>query len=203
MILLSCEHTLYTNIVELVQWGGEKMRVTRTVRDFQNALLTLLEKNSFDHLTVDQICNEALLHRSSFYRYFNDKYDLLEQTMVAQISQIADSGDSEEDVIKQFVRYIDEHKAIIRHLAASNSHTSLYSEILQIFSQVILDRSKQTNSTDPVIIALQHSKNPEMMAYILSGSIIGAFYWWQKNNYNVSTDELISFAKQSVLSLAK
>lgn len=179
------------------------MRVTRTVRDFQNALLTLLEKNSFDHLTVDQICNEALLHRSSFYRYFNDKYDLLEQTMVAQISQIADSGDSEEDVIKQFVRYIDEHKAIIRHLAASNSHTSLYSEILQIFSQVILDRSKQTNSTDPVIIALQHSKNPEMMAYILSGSIIGAFYWWQKNNYNVSTDELISFAKQSVLSLAK
>ena len=82
------------------------MRVTRTVRDFQNALLTLLEKNSFDHLTVDQICNEALLHRSSFYRYFNDKYDLLEQTMGAQISQIADSGDSEEDVIKQFVRYL-------------------------------------------------------------------------------------------------
>ena len=79
------------------------MRVTRTVRDFQNALLTLLETNSFDHLTVDQICNEALLHRSSFYRYFNDKYDLLEQTMDAQISQIADSGESEEDVVKHFV----------------------------------------------------------------------------------------------------
>lgn len=83
------------------------MRVTRTVRDFQNALLTLLETNSFDHLTVDQICNEALLHRSSFYRYFNDKYDLLEQTMDTQISQIADSGESEEDVVKQFVLYIE------------------------------------------------------------------------------------------------
>ena len=31
------------------------MRVTRTVRDFQNALLTLLEEYSFEHLTVDQI----------------------------------------------------------------------------------------------------------------------------------------------------
>lgn len=186
----------------MTQWGGEKMRVTRTVRDFQNALLALLQKNSFDHLTVDQICNEALLHRSSFYRYFNDKYDLLEQTMGAQISQIADSGDSEEDVIKQFVLYIDGHKEIIRHLASSNSHSSLYTEMLQIFSQVILDRCKHGKTSDPVILALQHSENPEMMAYVFSGSIIGAFYWWQKNNYNVPTEELINFAKQSVLSLA-
>ncbi len=55
------------------------MRVTRTIRDFENALITLLEKNSFESLTVDQICKEALMHRSSFYRYFSDKYDLLER----------------------------------------------------------------------------------------------------------------------------
>lgn len=178
------------------------MRVTRTVRDFQNALLTLLEKHSFDHLTVDQICNEALLHRSSFYRYFSDKYDLLEQTLDAQISQIADTGESEEDIIKQFVLYIDGHKGMIRHLASSNSHSSLYTEMLQIFSQVLLDRRETSKTTDAVIIALQKAKNPEMTAYVFSGSIIGAFYWWQKNNYNVPTDEFINFAKQSVLSLS-
>lgn len=178
------------------------MRVTRTVRDFQNALLTLLKKNSFDHLTVDQICNEALLHRSSFYRYFDDKYDLLEQTLDAQISQIADSGESEDDVIKQFVLYIDGHKDIIRHLASSTSHSSLYTEMLQIFSQVLLDR-REHGTNDSVILALKKAKNPEMTAYVFSGSIIGAFYWWQKNNYNVSTEEFINFAKQSVLSLSK
>lgn len=177
------------------------MRVTRTVRDFQNALLTLLETNSFDHLTVDQICNEALLHRSSFYRYFNDKYDLLEQTMDAQISQIADSGESEEDVVKQFVLYIDGHKDMIRHLASSNSHSSLYTEMLQVFSQVLLDR-RDHGTKDTVIKALQQASNPEMMAYVFSRSIIGAFYWWQKNNYDVPTEEFINFAKQSVLSLS-
>lgn len=177
------------------------MRVTRTVRDFQNALLTLLETNSFDHLTVDQICNEALLHRSSFYRYFNDKYDLLEQTMDAQISQIADSGELEEDVVKQFVLYIDGHKDMIRHLASSNSHSSLYTEMLQVFSQVLLDR-RDHGTKDTVIKALQQASNPEMMAYVFSGSIIGAFYWWQKNNYDVPTEEFINFAKQSVLSLS-
>ena len=79
------------------------MRVTRTVRDFQNALLVLLENNSFDHLTVDQICKEALLHRSSFYRYFNDKYDLLEQTLKTKVVQIVDSGSSEDDILKHFI----------------------------------------------------------------------------------------------------
>ena len=178
------------------------MRVTRTVRDFQNALLTLLKTNSFDHLTVDQICNEALLHRSSFYRYFNDKYDLLEQTLDSQISQIADNGDPEEDVIKQFVLYIDGHKDMIRHLASSNSHSSLYTEMLQIFSQVLLDRRTQSKTTDTVILSLKKAKNPEMTDYVFSGAIIGAFYWWQKNNYNVPTEEFINFAKQSVLSLS-
>ena len=67
------------------------MRVTRTIRDFENALITLLEKNSFESLTVDQICKEALMHRSSFYRYFSDKYDLLEQTLNAQINKLTEN----------------------------------------------------------------------------------------------------------------
>ena len=97
-----------------------------------HALLVLLESNSFDHLTVDQICKEALLHRSSFYRYFNDKYDLLEQTLKTKVVQIVDNGDSEDDILKQFIIYINQHRNVVRHLAASDSHSSLYSEMLQI-----------------------------------------------------------------------
>ena len=78
------------------------MRVTRTVRDFENALLTLLEDHSFEHLTVEQICQEALLHRSSFYRYFRDKYDLLEQTLETQLNRF-DSNLSQDDVIKKLI----------------------------------------------------------------------------------------------------
>ena len=91
---------------------------------------------------------------------------------------------------------------MIRHLASSNSHSSLYTEMLQIFSQVLLDRRTQSKTTDTVILSLKKAKNPEMTAYVFSGAIIGAFYWWQKNNYNVPTEEFINFAKQSVLSLS-
>lgn len=177
------------------------MRVTRTVRDFQNALMTLLETNSFDHLTVDQICKEALLHRSSFYRYFNDKYDLLEQTLKAQVVRIVDNGDSEDDIVKQVIIYIDQHRNVVRHLAASDSHSSLYSELLQILTQMFLERREQ-ESKDPVIQALQKSDNPELLAYTLSGSILGGFHWWQSKNYDVPVEEVINFVRETIHSLS-
>ncbi len=173
------------------------MRVTRTVRDFQNALLVLLENNSFDHLTVDQICKEALLHRSSFYRYFSDKYDLLEQTLKTQIVRIVDSGDSEEDIIKQLIIYIDRHRNVVRHLAASSPHSALYSELLHILTQIFLDRAEHS-SKDMVIQALQKVDDPELLAYTLSGSILGAFQWWQDKNYDVPVKDVIAFARQTV-----
>ena len=168
------------------------MRVTRTIRDFENALITLLEKNSFESLTVDQICKEALMHRSSFYRYFSDKYDLLEQTLNAQINKLTENTDSEDDIIKQLLSYIDKNKDVIRHLAPNSARSSLYTEILNILSQVLLE---------PIVTALQKSDNPEMLAYVLSGAIIGTFYWWQGNNYDVPTEDVIKFARAATKSL--
>lgn len=177
------------------------MCVTRTVRDFQNALLVLLKKNSFDHLTVDQICQEALLHRSSFYRYFNDKYDLLEQTLNAQITQIADNGKTDDDIVKGVLSYIDTHRDVIRHLAASSTHSSLYSEMLKILTKIMLERC-QHESKDILIVALQRADNPEMLAYTFAGAIMGSFYWWQNNNYDVPMDSVVKFTRSAVRALA-
>lgn len=177
------------------------MRVTRTVRDFQNALLVLLEKKSFDHLTVDQICQEAMLHRSSFYRYFRDKYDLLEQTLNTKIDQIIEDDESDDDIIDDLITYIYRNKDIFRHLGASSTHSSLYTEMLEILTKVMLDRTNKS-SRDSLIIALQKADNPEMIAYALAGSIIGAFYWWQKNNYNVPLDDMIELTRMRAHAMA-
>ena len=93
------------------------MRVTRTIRDFENALITLLEKNSFESLTVDQICKEALMHRSSFYRYFSDKYDLLEQTLNAQINKLTENlSEKQRELLKKFSKIlVEENKITINH----------------------------------------------------------------------------------------
>lgn len=96
--------------------------MNRTVRDFQNALATLLETKPFEKITVDQICNEALLHRSSFYRYFHDKYDLLEQLINTRLNQIVEESDTEDDFIQLTISYLGNHKKVFRHLSGDSAN---------------------------------------------------------------------------------
>nr|WP_307845079.1 TetR/AcrR family transcriptional regulator [Lactiplantibacillus plantarum] len=49
----------------------------RTELDLQREMYQLLEQRSISQITVEQICKQAFIHRSSFYRYYTDKFDLL------------------------------------------------------------------------------------------------------------------------------
>ncbi len=50
----------------------------RTDRDIVNAFLTLLDRKSFEKITVADIIGEARINRSTFYQHFQDKYAILE-----------------------------------------------------------------------------------------------------------------------------
>lgn len=178
--------------------------MNRTVRDFQNALETLLRTKPFEKITVDQICAEALLHRSSFYRYFHDKYDLLEQLINNRLNQLIAESSSEEDFIQLTVTYLSDNKNVFRHLSADGANSTLYTEMIRIISEVLLkqaDLSQQVKVSE-VAKEIHESQNPEMLSYIYSGAIMGACYWWQINNYDVSLEKVVDFVKQSVLSLS-
>lgn len=166
------------------------------MRDFQRALEALLKEYPFEQLTIDQICEEAMLHRSSFYRYFHDKYDLLEQTISARLNHlICAANRNEGEFVETLIGYVDENRNIFRNLTTDSSHSSLGGETLKIVSEVLLKQRQDENCNDPVVTALRQSKHPEMLANVLSGSIIGAFHWWRENNYELPIKEVIDFTK--------
>lgn len=53
----------------------------RTKRHILATFNDLVQKKSFDKITIDQICQEAEIGRSTFYRYFTDKYDILDYSI--------------------------------------------------------------------------------------------------------------------------
>lgn len=55
----------------------EKISARRTYLLLSQALFTLLETTPFEKITLTQLCEYSLVPRSTFYRYFEDKYDLL------------------------------------------------------------------------------------------------------------------------------
>jgi len=57
----------------------EDLRVRRTRELFQQALIEGTVEKGFAALTVRDITRRAMMNRSTFYRHYLDKYDLLEQ----------------------------------------------------------------------------------------------------------------------------
>ena len=57
---------------------SEELRVRRTKKLLNQALLKLMteDKIKLKDLTINPICMEAMVHRSTLYIYYTDKYDL-------------------------------------------------------------------------------------------------------------------------------
>lgn len=53
------------------------LRVKRTQKLIRDALIVLIEERSFDAITVGEIASRAMVSRTAFYRYYEDKYDLV------------------------------------------------------------------------------------------------------------------------------
>ncbi|MGI6686804.1 MAG: TetR-like C-terminal domain-containing protein [Christensenellales bacterium] len=57
----------------------ENRRVRYTRMALRESLLSLLQENPLNKITVSRICEQADVNRSTFYLYYKDAYDLLEQ----------------------------------------------------------------------------------------------------------------------------
>ena len=55
------------------------LQYRRTDRAIMNALIKLVNQGSFEKLTVQEILDEALVCRNTFYAHYRDKYDIAEQ----------------------------------------------------------------------------------------------------------------------------
>ena len=55
----------------------EHVSVRRTYLLLMKALLDLLAEMPFEKISLTDICRVSMVSRSTFYRYFEDKYDLL------------------------------------------------------------------------------------------------------------------------------
>ncbi|WP_420222929.1 TetR/AcrR family transcriptional regulator [Pediococcus acidilactici] len=55
------------------------LRIQKSKRDIEQAFIQLVNQKGFTHTNVKDICDTALVGRSTFYRYYDDKYMLLEE----------------------------------------------------------------------------------------------------------------------------
>src|SRR5512139_3713844 len=71
-------------------------RVIRTRQLLRDALVSLIAEKGFDAITVQDIADRATLNRATFYLHYQDKHDLLINSLHDAIDELmADIGSTE------------------------------------------------------------------------------------------------------------
>ena len=61
----------------------EDLRVRRTQKMLQNAFVELVIEKGFEAITVQMLADRAMINRATFYRHYEDKFDLAEKVYCA------------------------------------------------------------------------------------------------------------------------
>src|SRR5579859_7996496 len=97
------------------------LRARRTRKLLRDALLELIEERGFDAITVEELASRAMVSRSAFYRYYQDKYDLVEQifeeAMSALLNAVGELGpERPPEVWVTFFEHITQYERLYRAL---------------------------------------------------------------------------------------
>ncbi|WP_462394824.1 TetR/AcrR family transcriptional regulator [Lentilactobacillus parabuchneri] len=85
---------------------AETLTQKRTRRIIKQAMINLLQSKRFDDITVKDICDSALIHRSTFYRYYQDKIDLADDILHDLTSELSGSPTDKTAVLKQITQFM-------------------------------------------------------------------------------------------------
>jgi len=69
--------------------GLRELKKQRTYEELQRVALELFAGRGFDHVTIEDICADAEVSKTTFYRYFDSKEDVLLGSMHEKLAEMA------------------------------------------------------------------------------------------------------------------
>ena len=182
------------------------LRVKRTHKMIIEAFIRLVEEKGYDNVTVQDIADEAMINRATFYAHFKDKQDLYEQIFEMAINAFTSVLDLEQLVhgnrikVKQIIaaltniyKNIQERKAFFLTImdGSSNEHLRkkleelLYNKYANIFNRLKITENELEVPIDFII---------EYMTSIF----IGTLHWWITSDTNMSAEQLAALVVKLV-----
>lgn len=156
--------------------------------------MELILEKGYDSVTVQEITDRANLGRATLYVHYNDKDDLLLQSLTEIFDQlIAETGklpvplgmESERDpLILVIFRHAAKHRALYRVMLRSGGAATLLGKIktymADICREVILSVIPKENLPIPL----------EILVYHMVGSLIALLEWWLENDLPYKPEEM-------------
>ncbi|MGH2485252.1 MAG: TetR/AcrR family transcriptional regulator C-terminal domain-containing protein, partial [Ktedonobacterales bacterium] len=163
------------------------LRVRRTHKLLWEALMAELAERTFAEITVKDICERAMVHRTTFYAHYVDKYALLEQGM-RQILDALVAGDAhappcaftEQHPPDYFVRLFEHaahHQRFYRAMVCGEGIGRFERLLKQYIAETASGAMRESpqGAQRPSLPAIMH-------AHYVAGATLSLLAWWLEND---------------------
>ena len=166
------------------------LRLQKTYLALQNAFTQLLDEKRFDELTVNELCDRAMIRRTTFYKHFADKYDyfafyIRDMVSAPQHHLPADVavGDVNTYILymsRELLHFLHSHERMVCNIKNSSMFPLLLSILLeQITGDIMMILHRICPELeDP-------SKKQEAIAAFYAGGILNCYFLLMREDASV------------------
>ncbi len=184
----------------------DDLRIKRTHKLIRNALIELIAEKGFAAITVGDIASRAMINRSTFYRHYEDKYDLVTRIFKDAIDQmVVEIGPPLENPIainlgdppkgwKRFFEHLAGHAQMYQAMLGPNGSPWFAFKMRDYLSNIVRQR----------VQVLGEKGNPgsipeEVITAFIANCCVGAMLWWLESGKDIAPTQIADWFSKFIL----
>lgn len=185
--------------------SADNLRVRRTKILLREALISLIEEQGFDALTVGELTERAMVSRAAFYRNYQDKYELVEQIFEEAMSSLFEAigelgQEHPPDVWVRFFEQIAQYDRLYRALLGKKGSPWFVQKMRARLAELIKERGS-LEAGDSMILPeheahlaysahLVHPFSDTFVPDLVAALFVEAITWWLEQGQPYTSKEL-------------
>ncbi|GEO57111.1 TetR/AcrR family transcriptional regulator [Companilactobacillus bobalius] len=174
----------------------EDLRVKKTKKTIEYGFLDCVKKNTFSKITVKELTDTMMINKSTFYKYYDDKYDLRSYILAKGLTDFSNSIDVSylyfphrevncyEEKLPSAIQPIFDHRKELMILWSKNMESNVFEQMQDIYAKKFLISLKKT----------KHKNLPEsfqiLNANLFAASAMQIIKWWFEISPNSTSKEI-------------
>jgi AcrR family transcriptional regulator len=156
-------------------------RIARTQRLLGEALLELIQEQSFDSITIRDITERADIGYATFFRHYDSKEELLAQQLESIIRQLEDMvGERDDDYFERegelLFEHVGQNELLYRGLLGGHAHVQVIRRLRDALIRVIRPHIEGHLPDEELLIPLEIAVNH------VAASALELVAWWLEND---------------------
>ena len=181
------------------------LRIRRTHHFLQEAMIELITEKGFEAITVGDIAERAMINRATFYRHYQDKYDLVakifEETADYLIEHMKPlhkdpnhiGTENPPEIWVQIFEHVADYAQLYRAMLGKNGSSWFAARMREHMIKLILENEWRWQKSVGPRQQIDPAVPQELPVMQLSHVLIGTIVWWLESEKRYTPKQMAAW----------